>query len=92
MGDSGIQDVEKTYFLKSIKSDMIKKFSAAKINLNGTLIGLDPEINSLFEKNRDYDELALAWVKWRDASGKQYGHQYPKYVFIYSGWTLEKIG
>ena len=57
---------------------MIKKFSAAKIKLNGSLVSLDPEINSLFEKNRDYDELASAWVDWRDASGKKYGHQYPK--------------
>ena len=81
MGDSGIQDSNKIYQLKTIKSNMIKTFSTAKIDVNDTLVSLDPEITLIFEKNRDYDHLADVWEMWRDASGKKYAEHYPEYVY-----------
>jgi peptidyl-dipeptidase A len=89
MGDSGIQDTSKIYKLKTIKSDMVKKYSTAKIKINNTMISLDPEVNMIFEKSRSYDQLAEVWGKWRDASGKTFASNYPQYVELSNQATTD---
>ena len=80
IGDSGITDPEKMLEWKQIKGDMNRIFSTAKIEVNKTLVSLEPNITSIFTSNRNYDFLASVWKKWRDASGLKYRHLYPKYV------------
>ena len=35
-------------------------------------MNLEPEIEEQMAENRDYDQLAYYWQKWRDATGRVY--------------------
>jgi len=83
LGDSGLSDPQKVYKWKKIKSEMSRIFLLAKIKLNNTSnvsIPLEPNVTQLFQKNKDYDELANIWKLWSDASGKKYRDLYVDYV------------
>ncbi|KAJ1520596.1 hypothetical protein ONE63_003708 [Megalurothrips usitatus] len=41
---------------------------------------LDPEIETVMARSRDYDELAYTWKAWHDASGKNMREDYKGYV------------
>ena len=81
LGDSGISDPDKLYHWKKTKSDMNRYFSTAKIELNNSkFISLEPNISDIFQKSRDYNQLANVWKLWRDASGKRYSNLYPQFI------------
>ena len=55
-------------------------------------MNLEPEIEEQMAENRDYDQLAYYWQKWRDATGRVYRldsglrqPQYPQKTIISSG-------
>ncbi|XP_054751271.2 angiotensin-converting enzyme-like [Lytechinus pictus] len=43
-------------------------------------LALEPDLENILAKNRDYDELLRVWVGWRDAVGPKIGKLYPTYV------------
>ncbi|GLH07210.1 Angiotensin-converting enzyme [Gryllus bimaculatus] len=44
------------------------------------MLSLDPGMEEIISKSRDYDELTYVWKAWRDASGKLMRENYKKYV------------
>ena len=89
MGDSGISDPHKLLSLKSIKNDMTKIYSSAKITVNNTLVSLEPDVTLIFTKQRDYDYLSQVWKSWRHSTGKQFQKYYPDYVKLSNEATRE---
>nr|CAI5847698.1 unnamed protein product [Callosobruchus analis] len=52
-----------------------QKCDLAKEGLN-----LEPAIENIMSKSKDYDELVYAWTKWRDATGAKMKDLYKTYV------------
>lgn len=48
---------------------------------------LDPDIEKLLSKSRDYDELKYLWVQWRNETGRKMKDKYPIYVDL-----MNKVG
>ncbi|KAK7872177.1 hypothetical protein R5R35_001739 [Gryllus longicercus] len=80
----GLTDLEE---LSTSTTNMTSTYSTAKIcpykkqacALN-EMLSLDPGIEEIISKSRDYDELTYVWKAWRDASGKLMRENYKKYV------------
>lgn len=80
LGDSGIADQNKLYKWKRLKTEMNRIYTTAKIEMNQTVMTLEPKITHIFTKVRDYEYLKQAWQKWRDASGRKINPLYIDYI------------
>ena len=89
LGDSGITDPIKLLNWKKTKNEMSRIFNIAKVEVNGSLLSLEPDISSLFQTSRNYDQLSGVWKSWRDESGAKFGDLYPKYVSLSNEATYE---
>ena len=43
---------------------------------------LNPEIQDIFAKSRNYDELKYLWKSWRDNTGRKIRRDYKQYLTI----------
>lgn len=74
--------------LNSYELRMQNLYSTAKIcpyrkqdcDLDKEGYALDPEVEGVMSKSRDYDELTYTWKAWHDASGKRMREDYKNYV------------
>ncbi|KAE8744402.1 hypothetical protein FOCC_FOCC008955, partial [Frankliniella occidentalis] len=74
--------------LNSYELRMQNLYSTAKIcpyrkqdcDLDKEGYALDPEVEGVMSKSRDYDELTYTWKAWHDASGKRMRADYKNYV------------
>ena len=41
---------------------------------------LEPDLNLLLKKSRDYEELKHIWIAWRDQTGKKMRSKYLRFV------------
>lgn len=89
IGDSGISDPKKVYKWKQLKADMNRLYTTSKIKMNNKTLSLEPNITSIFLKNRNYDHLVEVWKLWREESGKKLGALYPEYINLSNEATKE---
>jgi len=74
--------------LTDIKNRMTDVYSTGKIcpfdkqncDLHTEGMNLEPEIESVLVKSRNYDELVYIWAAWRNATGKKIRQDYVGYV------------
>lgn len=45
-------------------------------------LSLEPDLQDIMAKSRDYDELLSVWKGWRDAVGPEIGQLYPEWVAL----------
>ncbi|XP_035263080.1 angiotensin-converting enzyme-like [Anguilla anguilla] len=65
----------------NLLANMETKYSVAEAcREDGTCHPLDPDLNEIMARSRDYDELLFAWEGWRNASGRILRDDYKKYV------------
>ncbi|XP_056285839.1 angiotensin-converting enzyme [Pseudoliparis swirei] len=65
----------------TLLSNMETKYSVAEVcRDNGACLPLDPDLQKIMAKSRDYDELLFAWKGWRDSAGKVLRQDYKRYV------------
>jgi peptidyl-dipeptidase A len=78
-----------SFKLSALVGNMTGVFSTAKIcSMSETdhvidcekMWALDPELEDLLAKSRDYDLLKYAWESWRDVSGKPIKNTYKQFV------------
>ncbi|KAF5302725.1 hypothetical protein FQR65_LT08467 [Abscondita terminalis] len=82
--------------LSTAVSSMTNIYSTAKIcpyskqncDLETEGLALEPDIESILVKSRDYDELIYVWSKWRDATGVKMKETYKKYVELSNEATV----
>ena len=55
---------------------MTKIYATTKVPLNGKQVPLEPDLEQVMAKSRDYDQLLTAWKGWRDATGPKMKHDY----------------
>ncbi|XP_055929558.1 inactive angiotensin-converting enzyme-related protein-like [Argiope bruennichi] len=77
-----------------LKAEMKNTYSTAKVcpyispeasansvqNPKDCKLSLEPDIQRILTKSRDYDELAHVWKAWRDAAGKPIREKYLRFV------------
>ncbi|XP_019869986.2 angiotensin-converting enzyme isoform X2 [Aethina tumida] len=55
-------------------------FDKQKCDLDKEGLNLEPGMEQILSKSRNYDELTYVWKAWRDASGKKMRNTYKTYV------------
>jgi len=98
LGVSALNDEELSE-LNSRQTAMTTIYSAAKIcpfekqqcNLTTEGLSLDPGMEEVISKSRNFDELTYVWKAWRDASGAKMRDDYKVYVQL-SNLAAEKNG
>jgi peptidyl-dipeptidase A len=98
LGVSALSDDELSE-LNARQTAMTTIYSAAKIcpfdkqecDLATEGLSLDPGMEEVISKSRNYDELTYVWKAWRDASGAKMRDDYKTYVEL-SNLAAEKNG
>ncbi|CAH1788647.1 unnamed protein product [Owenia fusiformis] len=72
--------------MAELETKLSNIYAEGKVEHNGTLLRLEPELQDILSKSRDYDTLLWAWKGWRDISGKLMRKSYTDFV------KLQNIG
>ncbi|XP_035657900.1 angiotensin-converting enzyme-like isoform X3 [Branchiostoma floridae] len=76
-------DEEKTRKVAEIGTELEKIYSTSTACLpSGTCLKLDPDLEGILAKSRDYDRLTWAWLSWRDAVGPPMKDKYAEWVAL----------
>ncbi|XP_071493991.1 angiotensin-converting enzyme-like [Diadema antillarum] len=82
-GGSALNNEEEYKEYLELLSTMIGRYSSGKpCKKDGTCYPLDPDLKTIMERSRDYDELFWAWDSWRDEVGAPARADFVKYVQI----------
>ncbi|CAG2107601.1 unnamed protein product [Medioppia subpectinata] len=82
IGTAALSEKDTKMFI-NVSTEMEAIYSSAKICVSNKCdLELDPDLEKLMAESKDYDQLLEAWVKWRDASGKQMREKYIKYYTL----------
>ncbi|RZC38944.1 hypothetical protein BDFB_007692, partial [Asbolus verrucosus] len=87
LGNAALPE-DKLTQLTTVTNTMTNIYSTAKIcpykkqncDLSKEGLSQEPDIEAVFSKSTDYDELAYVWKAWRDASGAKIRNLYKTYV------------
>ncbi|XP_078660646.1 angiotensin-converting enzyme-like isoform X2 [Branchiostoma floridae x Branchiostoma belcheri] len=74
-------DEDKQREMAEIGEELEKIYSTSTVCFqNGTCLKLDPDLEGILAKSRDYDLLKWAWLSWRDAVGPPMKDKYAQWV------------
>ncbi|PFX18317.1 Angiotensin-converting enzyme, partial [Stylophora pistillata] len=74
------KDAETLRKVTELESEMEEIYSTGKVNDNGKMLSLDPDLYRILSKERNYDRLLFAWKGWRDAVGPKLRDKYTEFV------------
>ncbi|XP_066301016.1 angiotensin-converting enzyme-like isoform X4 [Branchiostoma lanceolatum] len=78
-----LSDEEKQRQLAEIGTELEKIYSTGTVcQADGTCLKLDPDLEGIIAKSRDYDRLTWAWLSWRDAVGPPMKDKYAQWVAL----------
>ncbi|XP_064597980.1 angiotensin-converting enzyme-like [Liolophura sinensis] len=82
IGTAAMRDPDKLERLSKVNADMENIYSTGKVMIDGKEHSLDPELTKLLASSRNYTKLLIAWVGWRNATGKKMKNLYEEFVTL----------
>ncbi|XP_060063192.1 angiotensin-converting enzyme-like [Ylistrum balloti] len=80
------KDPDNVKELEDLKADLTEIYGDAEVEMNGSMLQIEPELTDIMANSRNETELREAWEKWRDVTGTKMKSKYTRLV------ELQNIG